>query len=268
MKIQRYSPRTVKIYCSHVAQFFAHRQLQPNQVTKINIEEYVAFCIDQKNIAFSTQKGIVGAIKLFYTLCYNRNLHIDYIYPKRKEYKMPTVLSQNEVALLLNAPTNLKHKTILSLIYSCGLRLSEVVNLKIADIDSARMLIHIRASKNNRDRDVMLSPKILTLLRSYFAEYKPTVYLFEGQKRGKYSTRSVQKVFKIALANSGIQKSASVHTLRHSFATHMIENGIDVRVVQELLGHKNIQTTQLYTHITTHMKSKIKSPFDTLLAST
>lgn len=265
MEIKRYAQKTIKTYVSHVLLFFNYIQKSPKTVFNTDLEQYIYHCIKEQNIAFSTQKGIVGAVKLFYALCHDKNLNIDYIYPDRQEHKLPNVLSQKEVQKLLLPLQNLKHKALLSVVYSAGLRVSEVLNLQISDIDSSRMIIRIKGSKNNRDREVMLSEKILILLRKYFSKYHPKDYLFEGQKEGIYSSRSVQKIFKNALKKSGITKNVSTHSLRHSFATHLIENGTDIRIVQELLGHKNIQTTQIYTHITRATKSKIKSPFDSLL---
>lgn len=159
---------------------------------------------------------------------------------------------------------NLKHKTIITAIYSAGLRISEAVNLKVNDIDSGRMVIRISGAKGYKDREVMLSEKLLVLLRAYYKKYKPTDWLFEGQKGGKYSTTSIQKVFKRALLKAKIPKNATVHTLRHSFATHLLENGTDIKFIQEFLGHNSIKTTQIYTHLSNSSKSTIKSPLDSL----
>ena len=182
------------------------------------------------------------------------SLSAEYLYPKRKQSKLPNVLSQQEVKRLFSVVTNIKHKTILQTIYSAGLRMSEVLNLKVNDIDSDRMTIKIRQSKGAKDRHVMLAEKLLILLRQYVREYDPQEYLFEGQKGGAYSSRSVQQ----------IMKKATVHTLRHSFATHLLESGTDLRYIQEFLGHKSIQTTEIYTHVTSVGKSNVKSPLDTL----
>jgi len=153
---------------------------------------------------------------------------------------------------------------LLTTIYSAGLRLSEVVNLKITDINSTTMQIKVCQGKGKKDRIVMLSSKLLTLLRDYFVEYRPVTFLFEGQKGSQYAARSVQQVLKQSQTKVGIQKGGSVHTLRHSFATHLIENGTDIRFVQELLGHSSVKTTMIYTHLTDVTKRKITSPFDSL----
>ncbi|WP_231465311.1 tyrosine-type recombinase/integrase [Pedobacter sp. Leaf132] len=157
---------------------------------------------------------------------------------------------------------NLKHKAILSTLYGCGLRLSEVIDLKIEDIDSESEVINIRQAKGNKDRQVMLPKSLLPLLRAYFKIYLPSNYLFEGQAKVKYSPRSVQAILKQAALNAKINKVVSPHVLRHSFATHLLENGTDIRYIQKLLGHNNLTTTQIYTHITDVAKNKVISPLD------
>ncbi|MDD3052131.1 MAG: tyrosine-type recombinase/integrase [Candidatus Cloacimonetes bacterium] len=170
--------------------------------------------------------------------------------PRSKERKLPVVLSKEEVKLIISSTNNLKHKAILSTIYSAGLRLSEVVNLKIADFDSERMLISIKGGKSKKDRNTILSKELLLLLREYFREYKPKIWLFENPFYHAVSPRFIQQIFHRSLQKTNINKNASVHTLRHSFATHLLENGEDVRKIQLLLGHNNIKTTEIYTHVT------------------
>ena len=170
----------------------------------------------------------------------------------------------NDISKILEATKNLKHKTILLLIYSAGLRLNELLELRIGDIDSEAMRIHIRFGKGKKDRYVMLSENVLELLREYYKVYKPNDYLIEGQNGGKYSPKSVQSVFKKSLQKSVVNKRATVHTLRHSFATHLLDDGTDIRYIQELLGHKRLETTQIYTHVSSHSINKIKSPADKL----
>lgn len=217
-----------------------------------------------KKISQAYQKILVGAIKLFFNELLRKNYKLNYLYPDRTEKKLPIVLDKSEVLLLLNAIENIKHKSIISLIYSAGLRLGEVIELKVNDIDSKRMLIRIAAAKGKKDRYVMLSDKLLSLLREYYKDYKPKDYLFEGQKGDKYSARSVQAILKQALKKAHITKNASVHTLRHSFATHLLESGTDIRVIQQLLGHSSIKTTKIYTQVTTSNISKVISPLDSM----
>lgn len=220
--------------------------------------------VTERAISISYQKQLVAAIKFWYNHILDRKLELDYLYPDRSSFKIPIVFSQEEIKKILETCENIKHKAILTTIYSCGLRLSEVTNLQIKDIDSVAMTVTVRQGKGNRDRVVVLSPKLLTLLRIYFLEYKPKTYLFEGQSKEKYADRSVQLILKKTLAKAGIVKNGSIHTLHHSYATHLIEQGTDVRFVQELLGHKNIKTTLIYTHLTDATKRKIKSPLDNL----
>ncbi|MBP6912292.1 MAG: tyrosine-type recombinase/integrase [Candidatus Pacebacteria bacterium] len=265
MEIKRYAPNTIKTYGAAISSFleyFSKRDIE--KLLHEDIEKYLQHKVKDKKISFSAQKGIVGAIKLYYKFLYNKNIYIDYLYPDRSEFKLPKVLSTEDIKKMIDSIENLKHRTIISTIYSCGMRISEAINLKISDIDSKRMMVRIENSKGNRDREVMLSENLLILLRKYYKLYKPKKYIFEGQKGGKYTARSAEQVFKKALEKAKINKPASLHTLRHSYATHLIEQGIDIRIVQELLGHKNIKTTQIYTHVTDIRKLKIKSPFDNL----
>jgi site-specific recombinase XerD len=180
--------------------------------------------------------------------------------PKR----LPVVLSKEEVSRLINVTDNLKHKTILLLIYSAGLRLEELLDLKISDIDSKRLKIHIVQGKGKKDRYAILSEKVITVLHRYFNEYHPTEFLIEGRAGGRYSEKSVQTIMKQALAKAEISKKATVHTLRHSFATHLLDDGTDIRFIQELLGHVRLETTQIYTYVSSRSVDKIKSPVDGL----
>ena len=177
---------------------------------------------------------------------------------------MPNVLSKEEVKKILEAHVNLKHRAMLSLIYSCGLRRSELLHLKSTDIDSKRNIVIIRQSKGRKDRIAPLSPKILDLLRDYYKMYKPKNYLFEGKTEEQYSEQSLQSVLKQALKKVNITKPVTLHWLRHSYATHLLESGTDLRYIQELLGHNSSKTTEIYTHVSTKSLQQIKSPFDDL----
>jgi site-specific recombinase XerD len=183
----------------------------------------------------------------------------------RKDKKLPAVLSKEEVAKILDSVDNIKHKAVLMLTYSAGLRVGEVVRLKPEDIDGKRMLIHIKGAKGRKDRYTLLSRTALEILRQYWRKYKPEKWLFGGAKEGRHlSIRSVDKIFRNACDKDGINKDVSVHTLRHSFATHLLEGGTDLRYIQELLGHVHSKTTEIYTHVSTKSISKIQSPLDTL----
>jgi site-specific recombinase XerD len=235
-----------------------------NEIPIAEIEAFINEKVFQDNISASYQRSLVGAIKKIYELVNNQQIELNYLYPKRKSTQLPAFFSQEEVRKLLNATDNLKHKAILTTIYSCGLRLSELISLQLTDVKSDSDLLLIQQSKGNKDRLVALPDKLLILLREYYIEYKPKVFLFEGANNTKYSERSVQLVLKKAMKKANITTKGSVHTLRHSYATHLIKSGIDIRVVQELLGHSDIRTTMIYTHITDVDKKSTPSPLDFL----
>lgn len=266
LTMQRYANNTIKAYCGY-ALFFLEYMKKYNSLDEIpiiEIEQFINTKVLQENISASYQRSLVVAIKKIYELVANQKIELNYLYPKRKESKLPTFFSQAEVKNILNACENLKHKAILTTIYSCGLRLSELINLRIIDVKSDDGLLLIKQSKGNKDRMVSLPDKLLDLLRNYYIEYKPKVFLFEGLRQNKYSERSVQLVLKAAMKKVEITSLGSVHTLRHSYATHLIKSGIDIRVVQELLGHSDIRTTMIYTHITDVDKKTTPSPLDFL----
>jgi len=205
-----------------------------------------------------------NAIKFYYERVLGGQRNVYLIDRPKGEKTLPVVLDQEEVCAILNATTNLKHKAILMTIYSAGLRISEAINLKINAIDSQRMQIRVEQAKGKKDRYTVLSVKTLEVLRQYFQVYKPKVWLFEGQTGGQYSDRSIQAILKDAVAKTKIIKRVTVHTLRHSFATHLLENGTDLRYIQTLLGHESSKTTEIYTHVTTKGFEQIKSPLDKL----
>ena len=262
---KRYSSATQKTYIVYFSDFceeFSSKHI--DMITKDEINAYILKLIKSRNISSSQQNQRINAIKFYYEKVLGKNKEYYNIYRPKTEKKLPTVLSEDEISKLLNSVANLKHKTILSLIYSGGLRISEVINLKIEDIDSHRNLIHIHAGKGKKDRTTLLSPKILILLRKYYKQYKPKLYLFEGQNGGKYSAKSIQNIFKRTLQKSNIAKPATVHTLRHSFATYLLEHGTDLRYIQELLGHNSSKTTEIYTHITKKGLNGIQSPLENI----
>lgn len=265
LKLKRYSSNTERNYQKAFQYFLSHfSDRDIDNLSKSEIQEYL-FNQIEKGLSPSLQNQYINAIKFYYEKVLGRRKEIYDLPRPRREHKLPAVLSEEEIILIFNQVSNLKHKTILYLIYSSGIRVSELVNLKITDIDSNRNLILIRNSKGKKDRTTLLSQALLKLLREYYQNYKPKEYLFEGQKGGKYSTRSVQNILKMALSKSGIRKHATIHTLRHSFATHLLERGTDLRYIQELLGHSNSKTTEIYTHITKRGLDKIVSPLDNLI---
>jgi integrase/recombinase XerD len=192
-------------------------------------------------------------------------MKVDFIQRPRREKRLPNVLSKNEVKSILEAPTNLKHRAMLSLIYACGLRRSELLNLTLKDILSDRNLLFIRQSKGKKDRVVPISIKLIEMLRDYYKAFKPKTWLFEGQfPNTKYSEMSLAKVLKQSMLKAKVNKNVSLHWLRHSYATHLLESGTDLRYIQELLGHSSSRTTEIYTHVSTRNLQQIRSPFDDL----
>jgi integrase/recombinase XerD len=263
---RRYSPNTIKTYTEALRTFLKFYHNKP--IAEINNQDLIRFnneYILHNGFSSSFQNQVVNAIKLFFGKIENTQLEVDLIHRPKREKKLPNVLSKEEVKLLLQSLSNVKHKAMLSLIYSCGLRRSELLNLKLTDIDSKRNVIIIRQSKGRRDRIAPLSLKILELLREYFVAYKPKVWLFEGQdKSSKYDERSLASVLKQAVLKSKINKPITLHWLRHSYATHLLENGTDLRYIQEILGHSRSTTTEIYTHVSNKSIQKIVSPFDNL----
>lgn len=265
LQIQRYAFNTIKSYKACITKFLLDfEKYKLNEIQEQNIENYINHLIKNEKLSASYQKQMLGAISKFFQLVHQRNLNLAYLYPKRKTYNLPKFISKKEVVQILKVVTNKKHLCIIKLLYGGGLRLNELLNLKVASIDSNNMLIHIRQSKGNKDRTVMLSENLLKDLRLYFKAYQPKTFLFEGQEKLQYSATSVQVIVKKAAKKAGIKKRVTPHILLHSFATHLIEDGTDIRYVQELLGHNSIKTTQIYTHITDISKSTIKSPLDNL----
>jgi integrase/recombinase XerD len=266
LKSKRYSPNTIQSYSEALKSFLLFFKNKPvAEITNQDVICYNNQFILKNKLSSSYQNQIVNAIKLYFVTVLDTKIEIDKIHRPRREKILPNVLSKEEVKQILNAHTNLKHKTMLSLIYSCGLRRSELINLKPADIDSKRGIIHIRQSKGKKDRIVPLSQKILEMLREYYRGYKPGLWLFEGQNSGEqYSEYSLQSVLKQALKKTGNKKPVTLHWLRHSYATHLLESGTDLRYIQELLGHNSSKTTEIYTHVSTKCIQQIKSPFDDL----
>ena len=219
----------------------------------------------KSGLSSSYQNQIVNSIKLYFKTCRDTKIEVDKIHRPKREKVLPNVLSKEEVKAILNAHENIKHKMMLSLIYSCGLRCGELLALKPVNIDSKRNIILLKNAKGKKDRIAPLSLKILELLRDYYRQYKPINYLFEGQIAGQpYDARSLQLVLKQALKKASITKPVTLHWLRHSYATHLLESGTDLRYIQELLSHNSSKTTEIYTHVSMKSIQQIKSPFDDL----
>mgnify|MGYP000882280032 CR=1 FL=1 len=265
LEISRYSPRTISMYVAATKQLFVRFPgTVPKEITTADIETFQHELATVRKVSNSTLNQMVNAVRYYYKDVLGDPARVKFIERPRAERKLPNVLSEEEVTTLLRSVTNLKHRCILMLIYSAGLRLGELTALKRADIIPERKQIVIRGGKGRKDRITLLSSKVLEKLDRYLLEYRPKVYLFEGQTGGAYSATSVQKVFHQAKARAGIKAPATVHTLRHSFATHLLEKGTDLRYIQTLLGHSSSKTTEIYTHVSTKAIGKIRSPLDDL----
>ncbi|MCU0361624.1 MAG: site-specific integrase [Bacteroidia bacterium] len=266
MRSKRYSPSTIGTYLDALKcflNFYKHKR--PEDIQNRDLVAFNNDYILKQGLSNSYQNQVVNAVKLFFRTVEARQLNPELIHRPKRQKLLPNVLSKEEVKMILMALSNLKHKAMLSLIYSCGLRCGELLNLKPSDLDSNRGLIIVRMGKGRKDRIVPLSPKIHELLKSYSSLYPSVDYLFEGQKPGeKYDERSLQQVLKHAVTKAGISKPVTLHWLRHSYATHLLESGTDLRYIQELLGHRSSKTTEIYTHVSRSMIQSIVSPFDTL----
>ncbi|MBK6446360.1 MAG: site-specific integrase [Bacteroidetes bacterium] len=261
----RYSGNTIKTYKNAFEEFvnyYPNHKLE--EIEENLITDYLRYLVVDRKVSTSYQNQAINSIKFYYERVLKGERKVYYVDRPRKEQVLPVVLSEEEVAKLIQVTENLKHRTILMLAYSTGMRLNELLNVKIKDIDSVRMQIRIEEGKGKKDRYAQLSKVLLIVLRQYFKEYKPKEWLIEGVVGGKYSPRSVQQIMKDALKKAGIKKKASVHTLRHSYATHLLENGVDLRYIQVLLGHESSKTTEIYTHVTTKGFDQIKNPLDNL----
>jgi integrase/recombinase XerD len=251
--LKRYSWRTIKLY-KHLLRrlFLDYDDIKPSLLTRIQIDNHVF------------KRSLLSAVKFFYVNVVNQEEKVENLFRPKNPQKLPQVLTEQEVVRLLKSVDNIKHRTILTLIYSAGLRLGEIIQLKINDLQTETHRIFVRNAKGKKDRCTLLSPKLEALLAQYTDMYQPVEWLFEGQTGGQYSERSVQCIFEDARRKSKINPLATTHTLRHSFATHLLEKGVDLRYIQELLGHESSRTTEIYTHITKKGFQNIKSPLDDL----
>jgi len=263
---KRYSHSTIATYCGVVKRFLIF--CLPKNSQEIVINDMVRFVneyIIPNKLSFAYQNQTINGVKLFFKEIIKTPLEVESFDRPRPRHVLPNVLSKEEVKAILQSSQNIKHRTMLSLIYACGLRRSELLHLEPRDVDSKRGLLIIRQAKGRKDRVAPLSDKIITMLREYYKLYRPQKWLFEGQKKGEqYSAMSLMKVLHQSCKKMNIIKPVTLHWLRHSYATHLLEAGTDLRYIQELLGHKSSKTTEIYTHVSTKNLQKIKSPFDDL----
>lgn len=267
LQLKAYSPSTIKTYRNEFMQLLQLLKNKPvNDLTVEDIKRYMVFTMKKEGISENTAHSRLNALKFYFEQVLGREKFFWEIPRPKKKMLLPKVISEEKILTGLLAVENLKHKTILLLAYSAGMRVSEVIQLKITDINSDRMQITINEAKGKKDRVVTLSETILLLLRDYYKEYAPKEWLFEGQYPGEhYSARSAQAIFKDAYKKLNLPQTVSFHSLRHSYATHLLENGTDITYIQKLLGHNDIKTTLRYTHVSNKDIGKIESPLDKLM---
>lgn len=262
---RKYSPKTVKAYIYYNKEFLRFAGKIVKEITNEDVRNYLFHLADKKRASTSSLNIAISALRFYYGEILKRNFVYEIKRP-HKDKKLPVVLSREEISRMLPSIANIKHKAILMLIYSAGLRVSEVVRLKLGDIDAHRKLIHVKGGKGRKDRYTILSDVAMETVRIYINAYNPEDWLFPGREnRWHITTRTVQRIFEDAIQKAGIGKDVGVHSLRHSFATHLLESGVDLRYIQELLGHKSSKTTEIYTFVSNKELCKIKSPLDLIL---
>ena len=265
LKLRRYSENTIKTYTNLFEEFINYYSFQkPEEITEQEIIKFMRYLVEDRAVSASYQNQSINAIKFYYEQVLGGKRKLYRVERPQKSKKLPLILSVKEVQRLFSVTTNLKHKCLLMVIYSAGLRISEALALTIKDIDKDRKQIIVRDAKGQKDRITLLSASILPFLREYYKLYQPHKYLFEGEKGLKYSESSAQNILKSACKKASIQKKVTLHTLRHSFATHLLESGADLRYIQVLLGHSSSRTTEIYTHVSTKALGDLKSPLDNM----
>ena len=265
LRIRNYAPNTRKLYVEHVARFALHFGRSPAELGGEEIRGYLHHLVEERKVSWSYINQVICALRFLYRVTLGQPQSIEPVVFPRKERRLPTVLSPEEVVRFFEAVRNPKHRVLLLTAYAAGLRVSELVGLRLEDVDSKRMVIHVRRSKGNKDRIVMLSPVLLEELRSYARWARPRKWLFAGQDPARpLGVRAVQKACQRAGEAAGLGKRVSVHTLRHSFATHLVETGTDLRLVQTLLGHSSLRTTAIYTHVSNDRLQQTPSPLERL----
>ncbi len=262
LKIRGFSRKTVKSYLHYNKELLKFNNKSPKNINSDDIKEYL-FYLKNKKLANATLNVAINAIKFYYAQILKRKFFVNKeIFRTKKAQKLPEVLNKEEIGKISSVIKNAKHKLILGLIYSSGLRVSEIINVKQGDLDFENKILKVKQSKGAKDRITILSEKIAGVLEKYIKNKKAGNYIFESARGGKLSERTIQKIFENALKNSGVKKSATCHSLRHSFATHLLESGISIRCIQELLGHARLETTQIYTKVANNKLKEIKSPLD------
>lgn len=268
LNLRGYSPNTHKTYLSNFTQFlFFYYDSHPADLEELEIRNYLLYLVEQKKISRSHQNQAINAIKFFYEKVLLQARKVYYIERPMKERRLPEVLSEEEVMAIFSALDNLKHQCLLMLTYSAGLRRSEVLNLRIGDVDLDRNIVFIRNGKGRKDRQSILASTLAPIIARYLKEYAPKFWLFEGQKGDRYTESSLRSILSSAVKKAGLKKRVRLHMLRHSFATHLLESGTSTRYIQVLLGHESPVTTELYAQVTRFGLDKIKSPLDNIVAT-
>lgn len=266
LQIRKYSPRTVRRYVEVVAQIARHYNRSPDLLTPEDVRKYLVFQVSRE-VSVSLLKQIVCGLRFLFRATLGRDFPTHLIPFPRQEHRIPVILSPSEVASLILAVTNLKHRALLATAYGTGARVTELTHLKVTDIDSKRMVVSIRQGKGHMDREVPLPPLLLELLRKYWKKYRPQTWLFPGLRPDRpISKDAVEKACGAACRRADLKKHATPHSLRHAFATHLLEAGESIRVVQELLGHKSVRTTQGYTHVTPEARNSVRDTVNSLPA--
>ena len=263
MRIRNYSERTIKTYCSLLTHFLEYVHREPSEISTGDLKDYIYYRLKKDAISVSTINQTISAWRMVYVHLLGKEWEGCRIVRPRRDKKLPVVLSQQEAHLLVNSPRNIKHRAILHLMYSTGIRRQELLSLKVSDVDSTRMVVNIRQGKGKKDRQVILHPKVLEILREYYRRYSPKYYLFEGfSGQNSYSASSLINIIKKNAKAVGITKTISVHTLRHCFATHMLEKGANLKVIQQLMGHTSLKTTSVYLSLAHIDNSTLPNPLD------
>lgn len=262
MRYKRYSEESVKNYVSCIGKFLQYFEEEATKPSEISAEKIKLFLSRFEHV--NTHKAYLSSIKLFYDKVGKQPMKLDKVeYPKASK-KLPIVLSKDEIQAMFDACQNIKHKVILTMLYACGLRVSELINLKWANIDRSRMIINIIEGKGKKDRQVALPSTVIPLLEKYYLSYKPKEYILNGQFDLRYSSASVLQVVKQLAVKAGIKKHVYTHLIRHCTFTHMVEQGTDINLIQKIAGHNNVKTTMIYCHISDNLIKNIPSPINSI----
>lgn len=263
LTLRGYTNKTKKNYLQHLKYFLNYTKKQPDTLTHIEGRDYLFHIVEQRGVSRSYHDQAVSAIKFYFQKVRATNVNLDQLPRPRQEKRLPVVMSQSTITCLFRQVANIKHKTILVLIYSAGLRVGELVRLRKEDLDYSRKMIRVRRGKGNKDRYTILSDLAFSAVKRYTEIYQPQEWLFPGIRKGRHiSLRTVEKIFAVARDKAMLPTVFKVHSLKHSFATHLLEKGTDLRYIQELLGHRSPKTTAIYTHVSNSDLSRIRSRLD------